>query len=868
MATSFFDTDERTSVADWVRGFGRRTAGLLLLAAAGFLALALFGFTADDPSFNRATNAAVSNPAGAAGAIAADLLLQTFGRAGWLVPLVAFFWGLRMAANRQLVWPWLPLIALPLALLSTAAFLAGLPEPGAADWPFRVGLGGIVGDFEFLYLSQHMQSGLYGWLTGMAALLSSIAALGLRWRESTWALGRVGRGSRWLGRQLGGAAQATSTYSGRLLDEGRRNLRLRRAAVAAAPSGGVPEPLTPDDMRPGLLARLVERLPGSRPWPSAWSWPWQRRAEDEPLADFADAPSEGLPLRRGGGIATSPADEAPTTTKGRLRQAPTLADEAKRAGQPSRAAAKGAAAAGAAPIQEVLPMNAFVLPSFDMLGTPKAGAKTGMTKVQLDEVSRQLESVLDDFGVRGEIIDAKPGPVVTLFELEPAPGTRAARVISLADDIARSLCALSVRVAVVPGRNVIGIELPNESRETVYLRTLLQSDTFARSEARLALALGKDISGNSIVVDLARMPHLLIAGTTGAGKSVAINAMILSLLYRLTPEQCRIIMIDPKVIELSVYEDIPHLLAPVVTEPHKAVVALKWVVRQMDERYRLMSHLGVRDIFAFNRRIDQARARGETLTRRVRVGFEAGSGQPIIEDQPIDMTPLPLICVIVDEVADLMLTAGKEIEHAIQRLSQKARAAGVHLIVATQRPSVDVLTGVIKANLPSRISFRVSSKIDSRTILGEPGAEQLLGQGDMLYLMPGDRIMRIHGPLVTDGEVERVVAHLKSQGEPDYHDEVTSDGGALEAGGSDEAPLAAEASGDNVYEQAVQIVARDGKASTSYLQRKLSIGYNSAAKLIERMEQDGLITPADHVGRRQVLMGRGGLDGTERTDED
>jgi DNA segregation ATPase FtsK/SpoIIIE, S-DNA-T family len=765
---------------------------------------------------------------------------------------VALFWGLRMTANRALKWPWLPLVALPLALLSLAAFLAGLPEPSAADWPFRVGLGGIVGDFELLYLTQHLESGLYGWITGTAALLCIVAALGLRWRESRWALGRMTHGSRWLGQRIGGAAQVTSVYSGRLIDEGRRNLRLRRATVVETPADTVPEPLTPDDMRPGLLARLAERL--------------RRRRGDVP----DDAADPGGPLdrapapRRSGRPLRPPAAAAPPEAAGgKLRQAPTLAEEARQSLPERRAAA------AVAPVQGDLPMNAFVLPRMDMLGTPRAGARTGMTKAQLDEVSRQLESVLDDFGVRGEIIDAKPGPVVTLFELEPAPGTRAARVISLADDIARSLCALSVRVAVVPGRNVIGIELPNESRETVYLRTLLQSDTFARSEARLALALGKDISGNAIVVDLARMPHLLIAGTTGAGKSVAINAMILSLLYRLTPDQCRIIMIDPKVIELSVYEDIPHLLAPVVTEPHKAVVALKWVVRQMDERYRLMSHLGVRDIFAFNRRIEQARSRGETLTRRVRVGFEAGSGQPIIEDQPIDMTPLPLIVVIVDEVADLMLTAGKEIEHAIQRLSQKARAAGVHLIVATQRPSVDVLTGVIKANLPSRISFRVSSKIDSRTILGEPGAEQLLGQGDMLYLMPGDRIMRIHGPLVTDGEVERVVAHLKSQGEPDYHDEVTSEGGALDtSGGAEEAPLAAEATGDNVYEQAVQIVARDGKASTSYLQRKLSIGYNSAAKLIERMEQDGLITQADHVGRRQVLMGRGGLDGTERTDDD
>jgi len=867
MATSYFDTDERTPIADWMRGLGRRTLGLGLLAAAAFLAIALGGFDPGDPSFNQATGRAVSNPAGAAGAVTADILLQTFGRAAWLVPLTAFFWGLRMTANRRALWPWLPLVALPLSLLSLAAFLAGLPEPAAADWPFQVGLGGIVGDFELLYLAQHLPASLYGWLTGGAALVAGVAALGLRWRESTWALGKVGHGSRWLGRHLGGAAQATSAYSGRLLDEGRQSWRRRRAAGDAPGVDAAFEPApaavaayldeeTAGERSAGLLARLAHGLGiGRRSAPAG-----------EALGDDQALPAQPplRPRREVRAEAAAPAAEP----HGRPRQAPTLADEAKRV-TPRAAPAKPVAEP---PLQGDLPMNAFVLPRFDMLGAPRSGAKSGMTKAELDEVSRQLESVLDDFGVRGEIIDAKPGPVVTLFELEPAPGTRAARVISLADDIARSLCALSVRVAVVPGRNVIGIELPNESRETVFLRQLLQSDTFARSEARLALALGKDISGNPIIVDLARMPHLLIAGTTGAGKSVAINAMILSLLYRLTPEQCRIIMIDPKVIELSVYEDIPHLLAPVVTEPHKAVVALKWVVRAMDERYRLMSHLGVRDIFAFNRRIEQAKARGETLTRRVRVGFEAGSGQPIIEDQPIDMTPLPLIVVIVDEVADLMLTAGKEIEHAIQRLSQKARAAGVHLIVATQRPSVDVLTGVIKANLPSRISFRVSSKIDSRTILGEPGAEQLLGQGDMLYLMPGDRIMRIHGPLVTDGEVERVVAHLKTQGEPDYHDEVTSEAGALDGGpggapgGGDDAPLAAEGGGDNIYDQAVQIVARDGKASTSYLQRKLSIGYNSAAKLIERMEQDGLITQADHVGRRQVLMGRGGVDGNERTE--
>jgi S-DNA-T family DNA segregation ATPase FtsK/SpoIIIE len=518
--------------------------------------------------------------------------------------------------------------------------------------------------------------------------------------------------------------------------------------------------------------------------------------------------------------------------------------------------------------------DGFELPDLEFLTPPKHKPNAAVTKEKLHETSRQLETVLDDFGVRGEITDAKPGPVVTLYELEPAPGTRAARVISLADDIARSLCALSVRVATVPGRNVIGVELPNDVRETVFLKELLDSPQFTETSARLALALGKDISGKPIMVDLARMPHLLIAGTTGAGKSVAINAMILSLLYRLTPTQCRIIMIDPKVIELSVYDHIPHLLAPVVTEPGKAVVALKWVVRQMDERYRLMSHLGVRDIFAFNRRIEAAKAQGETLNRRVRTGFDANTGAPIFEDQPIEMKALPLIVVIVDEVADLMLTAGKEIENAIQRLSQKARAAGIHLIVATQRPSVDVLTGVIKANLPSRISFRVSSKIDSRTILGEPGAEQLLGQGDMLFMMPGDRILRIHGPLVTDDDVARVVTHLKTQGEPDYVDAVTDDvagdegasGGGDGGGGQGAMFGAGEGGGDSMYQEAIKIVARDGKASTSYLQRKLNIGYNTAAKLIERMEQDRLITPADHVGRRQVLMGRGGVDGDEPTE--
>ncbi|GBD42051.1 DNA translocase FtsK [bacterium HR39] len=471
-----------------------------------------------------------------------------------------------------------------------------------------------------------------------------------------------------------------------------------------------------------------------------------------------------------------------------------------------------------------------------------------------------IEQVLADFGVRGEIVDARPGPVVTRFELEPVPGTRAQRVISLADDIARSLSATSVRIATVPGRTVIGIEVPNPRRQIVSLREILETRVWRESRAPLPLALGKDIAGEPVVADLSRMPHLLIAGTTGSGKSVAINAMILSLLYRLPPERCRLILVDPKVIELSVYEDIPHLLAPVVTEPAKAVIALKWLVRQMDERYRLMSQLGVRDIFAFNRRIEQAKASGERLVRRVRTGFDPLTGEPMVEEQPIDDRPLPLIVVVIDEMADLMLTAGKEVEAAVQRLSQKARAAGIHLIVATQRPSVDVITGVIKANLPSRISFRVSSKIDSRTILGEPGAEQLLGQGDMLFFMTGEqRPRRVHGPLVTEEEVEAVVEHLRAQGEPEYLEEITEEREGPDA--AEPLDLAGGEGRDELYARAVRIVLQDRKASTSYLQRKLQIGYNNAARLIERMEAEGIVSAPDHVGRRRILVGGGDGEG-------
>ncbi|MCX8231206.1 MAG: DNA translocase FtsK, partial [Alphaproteobacteria bacterium] len=475
--------------------------------------------------------------------------------------------------------------------------------------------------------------------------------------------------------------------------------------------------------------------------------------------------------------------------------------------------------------------------------------RAAISEDALEQNARMLEGVLEDFGVRGEITKVHPGPVVTLYELEPARGTKASRVIGLADDIARSMSAISARVATIPGHNAIGIELPNARRETVYLRELISSAQYEDKESALTLALGKDISGDPLFADLARMPHLLVAGTTGSGKSVAVNSMILSLLYRLKPEQCRLIMIDPKMLELSVYDGIPHLLAPVVTEPGKAVVALKWTVREMEQRYRVMSHLGVRNIAGYNKRLADAKKKGENLNRTVQTGFDQETGEPVFEEQPLDLEPMPFIVVVVDEMADLMLIAGKEIEASVQRLAQMARAAGIHLIMATQRPSVDVITGTIKANFPTRISFQVTSKIDSRTILGEPGAETLLGSGDMLYMLAGGKISRVHGPFVTDDEVEKVVNHLRGQGAPSYIESITEEPDTpASSGGS-----SGNDKEDEMYDRAVELICREGKASTSFVQRHLQIGYNRAARIVERMEAEGVVSQANHVGKREVL---------------
>ena len=590
-----------------------------------------------------------------------------------------------------------------------------------------------------------------------------------------------------------------------------------------------------------LLLRAAAKAAGAR-----------RRQQDD---DDEGAPGLTLTETEAPANDTAPADTAKAPAKKRARRAAAK----KKRQEPS--IISGAAAADAGPTaatragQGRLDFGSdsqFRLPPPKLLAAPGKAA-SGPSQQELEMTATQLEEVLGDFSVKGAITESRYGPVVTRHDLEPAPGTKSQRVISLADDIARSMSAVSVRVAVVPGQNVIGIELPNTDRQTVALREILDHQAWTADSSNLPMMLGKDIAGAPVIVDLAKMPHLLVAGTTGSGKSVGINAMILSLLYRHTPETCRMILVDPKMLELSVYDGIPHLLSPVVTEPSKAVTALKWAVREMENRYRNMAKLNVRNIAGYNQRVAEARAEGEVLTRRVQTGFDAETGKPVFEEEILDLAPLPFIVVVIDEVADLMLVAGKEIEAAVQRLAQMARAAGIHVIMATQRPSVDVITGTIKANFPTRISFQVTSRIDSRTILGEQGAEQLLGRGDMLFMEGGGRVMRVHGPFVSDDEVQAVADFLRKQGEPDYNEKVVAEEeeeGAAAGGGTGDLL----GGGASLYDQAVQLVIREQKASTSFVQRHLKIGYNRAATIIEEMESNGIISAANHVGKREVLV--------------
>ncbi|MFT5180170.1 MAG: S-DNA-T family DNA segregation ATPase FtsK/SpoIIIE [Alphaproteobacteria bacterium] len=776
--------------------------GLLVIAAGVAFAIALIGYDSLDASLNNATGAPVHNPLGFYGAVTSDLALQYFGLAVALPVIVLLAWGVRLFRHRSVPHFGWRLLTVLVSICAAAFALNAVATP--AGWSIRTGLGGTFGHLAFdpaiEFLSGYeIAPSIPVGVTAVVALVGLLSALALNW--SDWRM--VSRILGWAGRR---SSHATCWVA------------YRGAGAARTGTAG---------LGAGVRA-VLKRRAAARHEPQPIRSPRVRR---EPSARVTPA--------------------APIEAQ-RQRVAPRA-----KAPKPSRQAQ----ADRQAKLKFSAPGEVYELPPLDLLAEidERSTVSSLISEEALEQNARVLESVLEDFGVYGEIVHVRPGPVVTLYELEPAPGTKTSRVIGLADDIARSMSAVSVRIAVVPGRNVIGIELPNTTREHVALRELLAASSFEKKSMDLTLALGKDIGGEPVMVDLARMPHLLIAGTTGSGKSVGINAMIASLLYRLQPEECRFIMIDPKMLELSVYDGIPHLLAPVVTEPKKAVVALKWVTREMENRYRSMSKLGVRNLAGYNQRIEQARKKGDILSRKVQTGFDLESGKPVFEEQPFDMVPLPFIVVVVDEMADLMLVAGKEVEAAVQRLAQMARAAGIHLILATQRPSVDVITGTIKANLPTRISFQVTTKIDSRTILGEQGAEQLLGHGDMLYMAGGGRITRVHGPFVSDTEVESLVAFLKAQGEPDYIDDVTEDDGAANGlPGFD--PAGDNSSGDELYDQAVALVAREQKASTSFVQRHLQIGYNRAARIIEQMEKEGVVSTANHVGRRDVLVADHGGD--------
>ncbi len=816
--------------------------GVLLFALGPALIAASISYNPNDPSLNRATTTEATNLLGLPGAYAADLLLQSLGLATLVLAVIFMTWGYRILRDHTLERMWLRLTLLPIGLLCIAMAMETLPRP--EGWPFPSNLGGFSG--ALLASALKGTFGLALWLLGLIGLVLGLCLLGfcLALTGRDWRA--LGRGATWLFPRRQADAKGKKS---RPVPKSARKPEARASAgnKASEGAGGLSFP-----------SFLTERPSMPRLPSLAGFWARFKPLTGSDGEDEEDAPprSDRVEPRLDTGKRGDDGPRKPAA-RGSAAKGPTDI--------PSKPEEKKAPRQTAAQKQGSLKLGSpgdYAGPDLELLRTPPPEVVNAEhSNDALEKNARLLEGVLQDFGVKGEIVKVRPGPVVTRYELEPAPGTKTSRVIGLADDIARSMSALSVRVAVVPGSSVIGIELPNKKRDTVWLREVLASDIYQDTRAKLPLVLGKDIGGQPLVADLARMPHLLVAGTTGSGKSVSVNAMILSLLYRLSPEQCRFIMVDPKMLELSVYDGIPHLLSPVVTDPRKAVVALKWAVREMEQRYQAMSRLGVRSIEGYNQRVDEAQRKGEVLTRKVQTGFDPDTGQPIYEEQPFDLTALPFIVVIVDEMADLMLVAGKDVEGAIQRLAQMARAAGIHLIMATQRPSVDVITGTIKANFPTRISFHVTSKIDSRTILGEMGAEQLLGQGDMLYMAHGGRITRVHGPLVTDEEVERVVNHLRDLGEPEYLESVTDEsevGGDILMPGGDGGGINGGGSGDELYDQAVALVLRERKASTSFVQRHLQIGYNRAARLIERMEQEGLVSKANHVGKREILVGGDG----------
>ena len=794
-----------TSIRDALARRLRELAGLSLISLSSVAAAALMTWSVQDPSLSHATSRPIRNVLGYPGAIGADLLMQILGLGAIMLILPIAVWGWRMLTHRTFDREALRLGCWILCTVIAAGFASCWPHGGS--WALPTGLGGVVGDA--LVRAPAVVFGppgfTYRLVLGIILFVAMFAAF----------LFASGWGSRARDEELTPIEDDDTPFEEEEAD---------RSSVSL---GWVFHALMSLKARIGwLMSAAYRSLVSSSPPPRKASFQRQEPSLGGRAAPTL-APRDDESEDEEDEVEEEEEDEEEEEEAPRSRKKP-----------PPRPASRKS--------------DKYELPSISMLTAPKASDRQPLSKAELESNSRALEGVLGDFGVRGEIVKANPGPVVTLYELEPAPGIKSSRVIGLADDIARSMSALSARVAVVAGRNAIGIELPNVHREKVYLRELLTAKD--ESHAKLPLCLGKNIGGESIIIDLARTPHMLIAGTTGSGKSVAINTMILSLVYRLRPDQCRLIMVDPKMLELSVYDGIPHLLTPVVTDPKKAVVALKWAVREMEERYKKMAKLGVRNIDGYNQRLGEAKNKGEELTRTVHTGFDKESGKAIYEEEKLDLEPLPYIVIIVDEMADLMMVAGKDIEGAVQRLAQMARAAGLHVILATQRPSVDVITGTIKANFPTRIAFQVTSKIDSRTILGEMGAEQLLGQGDMLYMAGGGRISRVHGPFASDEEVEKVVRHLKTQGAPEYLEAVTAEEPSEEDGAVfDSTGMGGDGGGD-LFSQAVAIVKRDRKASTSYIQRRLQIGYNRAASLMERMELEGIVGQANHAGKREILV--------------
>ena len=790
------------------------SAAILSLMLGGFILLSLMSYNRTDPSFNTASTqtAPARNWMGQSGASLADLLLQTIGLGGLVFAGAFAAWGLCLFARRSLSPLWLRFTATIFAAVTTAAAFARVPS---GDWLAQPHMGGSFG----MKLLQGT--------TDLFAMPGGFTLMAFMWAGIAFVLSCVAFSAsisdiRWVCALLANIVMAAGYF---VYDK------------TVAFIDWVHHYADPDyepEARPTKARKSIIPPKEDDEYVLESEDDEEEESEEDEEEEEEEEESED----------DEESDEEEDEDTGSLSAIRINKSKPAQKGKMTRQKQKKLS---------FFSDDEWELPTLDLLSEADENAANQKVDEKVLQMNATLlQNVLYDFNVKGEIKSISPGPVVTLYELEPAPGTKTSRVIGLADDIARSMSAVSVRAAVVPGRNVIGIELPNKIRQTVYLRDMLSTRDYEKHTAALPLILGKDIGGKPVIADLARMPHLLVSGTTGSGKSVGVNTMILSLLYRLPPEKCRFIMIDPKMLELSVYDDIPHLLAPVVTEPGKAVVALKWTVNEMEERYRAMSKLAVRNIDGYNARLAEARKKGEVLMRKVQTGFDPETGKPVYEEQPLDLTDLPYIVVIVDEFADLMLVAGKDVESAIQRLAQMARAAGIHLIMATQRPSVDVITGVIKANFPTRISFAVSSKIDSRTILNEGGAEQLLGMGDMLYMAAGGRITRVHGPFTSDSDVENVVNFLKSQGEPNYLEDITEGDFEGEGGEGGEGGEAC----DELYDEAVALVAREQKASTSFIQRHLQIGYNRAARIIEEMERQGVVGKSNHVGKREVLVGQ------------